>query len=182
MNECDVLNGAILILDFTNAVGNLKVTLAHFDNGSLCFGRNHDFVCNNVVFFYGTVNITGAYLVTKLNSGNKAPNAFTVKCGHINTTLQIGTKLDVNLLQGTLNTVVNIGDKTGAKLNRQGCSRRNNLIAAADTCGLLVYLNRCAVAVHFDDFTDEVVSTYAHNVEHICISHTLGNHKRSRDF
>ena len=182
LNECDVLNSTILVFDFTDAVGNLKVTLAHFNNGSLCFGRNHDLVLDYVIFLNGTVNITGANLIAKLNRGNKVPYTVTVECGHVDATLQIGAKLKADLLQRTLDTVIDVGKKSGAKLNRQRCSRGNDLIAAADACGLLIYLNRCAVAVHFDDLTDQTLRAYAHNVEHICISHTLGNHKRSRDF
>ena len=54
-----------------------------------------------------------------------------------------------------------------------------DVTTSLQAAGLLIDLDRCAVAVHFDYFTDQLVFSDVNDVEHVGASHTLGNNKRT---
>ena len=121
------------------------------------------------------------YLVAGFGSRGELPLFRVVERGNVDTALEVCARDLHYLVQRALDSVINSADKSGAELNGQRSAGALYGFAGAETRGLLIYLNRSAVAVHLDDLTDKTLAAYAHNVKHIRVAHTLGNNKRTGD-
>ena len=175
LGEHDVLDGAVLQLELTDAVGNAEVTGIQLHDLALLTGRAHDLMGDDLGLLHRTVHVACGDGVTVAQSRLEVPELVAVQGGLVDALDDVGAILLPHGLQGTLDTVVNGGQETGTQLHRQGGARRHHLIAAAQAGGLLVDLDGGAVAVHLDDLADQAGLTHAHYVEHIGVPHPLGD-------
>lgn len=121
----------------------------------------------------------GGHLVAGLDGCLELPLLLAVQGGHLDASCDGGAGDLHDLLQGTLNAVVNIFQQAGAQFHGQGCAGGNNFRAGADAGGFLVDLNCGGIAVHRQNFTDQMLFAYSDHVCHIGVLHTGGNHQRA---
>ena len=130
----------------------------------------------------GADDVACPELVADLGNGVELPLLVVVERGNVNASLEVGARDLHDLIERSLDTVVDSADKTGTQLNREGSAGGLNLLSGAETRGLLINLDRSSVAVHFYDFAYKTLFAYADNVIHIGVAHTVCNYQRSRDF
>ena len=175
LGEHDVLDGAVLQLELTDAVGDAEITGIQLHDGALLTGRAHDLMGDDLGLLYRTVDVARGDGVAVAQGGLEVPELIPIQCGLVDALDDVGAVLLTHGLQRSLDAVVNGGQETGTQLYRQRRARRHHLVAAAQTGGLLVDLDGGAVAVHLDDLTDQTSLTDAHHVEHIGVPHPLGD-------
>ena len=129
----------------------------------------------------GAKRVACLHLVADLGDGLKVPFLFVVERGNVDASFEVGAGDLHNLVERTLNAVVNRADQAGAQLNGQRRTGGFNGFAGAETGGFFIYLNGRAVAVHLDNLANQTLRADAHNVEHIRVAHTLGDNQRTRD-
>ena len=143
---------------------------------------NHDFVADDLGFLYIAHDVAAGYGFSGLGGRMEGPFCVPIQRRQVDTLCDIGTGSLLHSLERTLNAVVNVGDQSGTKLHGKGGACGDNNVSSAQSSGLLVYLNGCAVAMHFDDFADESVFPNAYHVKHIGFPHSLGNDQRTGNF
>ena len=127
----------------------------------------------------GADDVARVQLVAGLRNGLEMPFLFVVEGGHVDTSFEVGARDLHDLVQRTLDAVVDRADQTGTELNGERSAGGLHGFAGAESGGFLIYLNGGAVAVHFYDFADQTLPADAHNVEHIGVTHTLGDNQRA---
>ena len=140
---------------------------------------NHDLVHGGAGLLDGADDVAAGDLVAGLGSGLKLPLFLTVQRGHLNASCDGGAGELHDLLQGALNTVVNIFQQAGAQLNGQGRAGGDYFRTGADAGGLFVDLNRGGVAVHRQNLTDQMLLAYSDHVCHVGVLHAGGNDQRA---
>ena len=144
---------------------------------------DHDLLGDQGRFFDGSDDVAGNYLVADLGGSFKVPFLFAVQRRYLDTAgQQIGTGDFHDLVQGTLDTIVDRSDQTGAQFDGKRHICGFYRFAGAQAAGFLVYLDGGLVTVHFDDLADQSFFGYADNVIHVGVAHTFGNDQRAGNF
>ena len=128
----------------------------------------------------GAQHITGLHLVSRFGGGGKLPLLLPGDGIYFNATLDGIAHLAANVLQGTLDAVVDLTDQARPQLHRQRRTGGHHILPGADACGFLIHLDGGLVAPHLDDLADQVLGTYPHHIEHIGVGHALGNDQGAR--
>ncbi|KAF5049126.1 hypothetical protein DSECCO2_443050 [anaerobic digester metagenome] len=83
------------------------------------------------------------------------------------------------LLQGALYSVINSSNKSGCKLDGQAHTASIDIVARANTGGILIDLNRRQPIIEFDHFSDQLLLADSHQFHHHGILDILDNENRS---
>ena len=150
--------------------------------GAVYRGRDHYLMADDLRLVDISENVAAGNLGAGFDACREFPLFLSVKRRQVYAPLNVGAADLSHFLERTLNSVVYVGNYAGAQLNGEGRARGNDLFAASQSGSLLIDLYGCAVPVHLDDLTDELVLADANHVEHICFSHALGNDERTRYF
>ena len=149
-------------------------------DGSLQSVGYHDLVKDYFSFLYSTDDVSAFYLCALGNSGNEVPLLLSVQRFNLNASLkQIGVGLLSDLLQRSLDTIIDTADQSGSQLYGHGNAGGYDRLSGTKSGGLLVYLNGSKIPVHLNDLTDQMLVRNAHNVEHVGVAHSLGNNQGS---
>ena len=123
--------------------------------------RAEDVACNDLVPHFG--------------HGFKSPKLFMIQRIHHDAAGDAVARLLADDIQGALNAVINGFDEPRRKLHRKRRSRGFHRLAGADAAGLVIDLDRCAIAAQLDDFADELLFRNAHHVVHLHVRHAVCN-------
>ena len=165
--------------DLANGVVTLGNDRGHGAGG---FGRHHDLVQHNGSLLHGADDVAAADLVAGLCHRDKVPQLIGVQGGHFHAAGQVGAGLFHDLLQRTLDAVVDILDQTGAKLHAQGSAGGFHRGAGSQAGGLLIDLDGGPAAGHGQDLADQALVAHAHHIGHIGVLQTLGDDQRAGNF
>ena len=179
LQHADVVDVAVFILDLGDGLGDVVAAGIELDDLTLGALGHHDPVGDNRGLLNGAQHVAHHNLVADLGGRDKVPFLFVVQRGHFDASGDIASGNFPDLGQRTLDAVEDAGQHAGSQLDGQRSAGGLDHVARTDACGLLVYLNGCLVLSHFDDFTDEPLFAYAHNVGHIGVTHVFGNDQRT---
>ena len=84
-----------------------------------------------------------------------------------------------DLLQRTLDAVVNIFDDAGSEFHAQGRAGGLHLRPRSQAGGLLIDLDGGPVAGHRQDFADQPLIAHADGVLHVGVAHAVGDDQRA---
>ena len=118
-------------------------------------------------------------LVAHLGHGGEGPLLLPAQGRDLDSAGDVGARLVHDLLQRTLDTVVDIFNEAGPQLHRQGGAGGNHLGARPQTGGLLVDLDGGGIPVHIQDLADQTLFAHADHVGHVGVFHPGGYHQRT---
>ena len=110
------------------------------------------------------------------------PGQVALQCRHFHAALQAIARNFHDVIQRTLNAVVNTANQAGPQLDAHGGAGALHRFTGPQARRLLIDLNRGLIAVHLDDLTDQAVTADAHHVEHVCVAHAFGDDQRAGYF
>ena len=148
-------------------------------DGARHFGRHHDPVQNGARLLHGADHVAAGNLVALLDRGRKGPLLFAVQRRDLHAAGDGFPAAVADLGQGALDTVVNIFEHTGPKLDGEGHAGRRDLSAGAEAARFLIDLNGGRAARHIQDLTDQLLLADADDVCHVGVFHPLGDNKRA---
>ena len=140
---------------------------------------NHDLVDGGGSLLDGADDVTAGDGVAHLGGGDEVPLLLSVQRRNLDASGDGGAGDLHDLLQGTLDTVVNIFKQAGAKLNGQRGAGGDHFRAGADAGGLLIDLDRRGVTVHVQNLADQVLFADSNHVCHVGVLHAGGDHQRA---
>ena len=143
---------------------------------------DHDLVQHRLCLRHGAQHIAACHGIADGGGGSKGPQLFAVQRRHLDAAGDVGAHAADDLLQRTLDAVVDVLDEARAQLHAEGRAGGDHLCAGAKAGRLLVYLNGGAVAGHIQDLSDQMLGAYAHYVRHAGVRHAVGHHQRTGDF
>ena len=143
---------------------------------------NHDLVQHDLRLGNGAQYVTGRHTVADPGHGSELPQLLPVQRRHLDAAGDVGAHTAHDLLQRTLDAVINILDQAGTQLHAQRRAGGDHIRAGAEARGLLVYLNGSPVTGHIQDLSDQLLLAYAHHVRHAGVRHAVGHHQRAGDF
>ena len=156
-----------------------KGTAADGLNGAAELGRNHDLMKDGSRFLDGTDHIAAGDLGALADRCRKVPLLLPVQGGDLHAPGDIGSGLLPDLLQGTLDTVVNVFNNAGAQLHAHGRTGGLHHCAGAKAGSLLIDLDGGRVTLHGEDLADQALGSYTDHVRHIGIGQAGGYHQRA---
>ena len=112
------------------------VKRSSFDLFDLTFyiRRYHDFLSYNHGFLYGTKDISAFYFIADLGCRHKFPFLITFQGRHLNTTFQaVASGCLHNIIQRSLDTIVDTGDQARTQFHGKGYFRRLNRFTGTKT-------------------------------------------------
>ena len=127
----------------------------------------------------GSDHVAGADPVPCLSGRLELPYPVALQGGYGNSAAEVVAADLHDIVKRTLDAVVYALDKARAELDRKLTASRYDGFAGAEAGGLFIYLYRGEVAVHLDDFADEIHIGYVHDVEHVTFTHTFGYDQRA---
>ena len=146
------------------------------DNAADAVGH-HDLVEHHFRLRDGTQHVAADHPVTHLGYGGIGPLLLTAQGRHLHAALEVGARHADDLLQRTLDTVVDILNDAGAQLHGQGRTGGLHLGPRAQAGGLLVDLDGSPVAGHVQDLTDQPLLAHADHVRHVGVAQAVGHHQ-----
>ena len=114
-------------------------------------------------------NVAAHQTVAHLRCGSKLPLLLMVYCGNFHTTSNGCTHFFNDLLQRSLDTIVNTFDHTRTKFYTHRGAGGNHFCAGSQAGGFLIDLNGRGVTLHGQDLTDQSLGAYTDHVGHIGI-------------
>ena len=183
------------VLDHGELVGLALVVLDHGDDvvyGELALlyaldraaqpGGYHYLVQYGRGLLHGAENVAGINVLAGLRHGDEVPLALAVERRDLHAAGDGLARQRAYLGQGTLDTVVDVLQHTGAELHREGQPGRHDLRAGAEARGLLIDLYGGGVAGHVQYFAYEPLAAHSDNVRHVRVGQSLGYDQRARNF
>ena len=143
---------------------------------------HHDLMQNRFGLRHGAQDVAGDDAVAHGGGGGKVPQLFTVQRRHLDAAGDVAAHPADDLLQRTLDAVVDVLDQAGAQLHAQGRAGGDHIGAGAQAGGLLIHLYGGSVTGHIQDLPDQLLGAYAHHVRHVGVRHAVRHHQRAGDF
>ena len=143
---------------------------------------HHDLVQHGLRLRHGAQNVAHSHGVAHSGGGGKVPQPVAVQRRHLNAAGDVAAHPADDLLQRTLDAVIDILDQAGAQLHAQRCAGGDHISAGTQTGRLLIHLYGGPVAGHIQDLSDQLLGTYAHHVRHVGVRHAVRHHQRAGDF
>ena len=132
---------------------------------------------------HGAEDIAAGDHIARLCGRNEMPQLLSLQRRHLNASLQkVAVRHLHDIVQRTLNAVVNTADQTRSEFNTHRHSRAGDRSTGREARRLLVNLNGGLIAMNFDDLTDQILLSYMNHIRHVRIAHARGYDKRSGDF
>ena len=140
---------------------------------------DHDLVQDGAGLLDSAQHIAGADLIAGLCHGDKLPFLAAVQGRHVGASRDAVAAHGAHLGQRALNTVIDIVQHAGSKLDGHGHTGGLDRGAGAQAGGFLVDLDGGGVAGHIQDLADQALRAHAHNVGDVGVCQALGHDKRS---
>ena len=160
------------LLDGVGAAGDRDDLAAHA-------GRDHDPVLDHDVLGDGADDVAGLDRLAGLHGRRELPALLAVEAGRADAAREERAGLALERVERALHAVVDGLEHARAELDRERRAGGLDGIAGADALGLLVDLDRGAVAAHLDDLAHEALGADLHEVEHLGGAEALGDHERA---
>ena len=173
---------AVVGLQGSHGLRDIEGAALDIGDGTAHLGGHHDLVEHHSGLLDGADDIAADDLGTGSDHGIKVPLLLPVQGRNLHTAGDVGAYLLHDLLQRTLDTVVDALDHAGAQLHAHGGAGGDHLGTGAQARGLLVNLDGGGVALHGQDLTDQPLRAHANHVGHIGVRQARGNHQRSGYF
>ena len=151
------------------------------DGAALEVRGYHDLVVDNVRFLNGTDDVTGHDGVACSDAGDEVPFLFTVQGRDFDTSLEVVPDHRADVLQRSLDTVVNCSNEAGPELYAQRSTGRHDFRAGAKSRSLFVDLDGRTVFVHFDNLTNQSLLANTNNVVHVGVPHAVSDDQGACD-
>ncbi|CDB00655.1 unknown [Lachnospiraceae bacterium CAG:215] len=172
------------VLRLDNADNILHGELTGFDlfNFSFHSVRNHDLLLYNDRLLYGSEHVALRDFVSNLHGRNKFPFQIPFQGRYFHTTFQAVSRNFHDIIQRSLDSVVNTCDQSGSQFNGHRYAHRLHRFSRSESRSLLINLNRRLVSVYLNDFANQSLFTDTNHVKHVRVAHSRCNDKRSCDF
>ena len=122
-------------------------------------------------------------MVTDLGGCHELPDLVAVEGGNLHTAgEEVAAGLFDDLVQRTLDTVVDRADQSGSEFDGKRYLHGFNGLAGAEALRFLIDLNGSFVSVHFDDLADQTLLADTDNVKHVGVAHAFRNDQRAGYF
>ena len=144
-------------------------------------GRHHDPVLDDLRLLYPAEPLSGAHLLAAGGGRGELPDTLLVDRGRLDAA---GDELAVvagDHVQRPLDAVVDLLDESGAELDRELRAGGGHLLARADAAGLLVDLDRHAVALDADDLAEQAGVADLDHLVHDRVLQALRLHQGARN-
>src|SRR5699024_1155386 len=149
---------------------------------ALDVGGHHDLVEHHGGLGDGADDVAALHFIPGLGHGSELPQLLGVDGGNLHATGQAVAPHHLHdLLQGSLDSIVDILNHAGAQLHAHGVTGGYHLGAGAQAGGLLVDLNGGGIPVHGEDLTDEALGTHTDHVGHVGVRQAGGHHQGAGD-
>ena len=134
-------------------------------------------------FLDGSKDVSPPHLGAGGDGSRKVPLALPVQGGNLHPTGQVvGPSALGDLLQGTLDAVINHLDQARPQFHRQGRPCGLHRRARAQAGGLLVHLDGGRVPGHGQHLADEALLPHPDHVRHVGLGQACGHHQGARNF
>ena len=165
-----------------NGLRHIKGTALDVLDGALQVGGHHDFVEHNGSLGHGADDVAAGDLVAGLGGGGEVPLLLPIHGGNLHAAGDVGAHLLHDLLQRTLDTVVDALNHAGSKLHAHRSAGGDHVGSGAQAGGLLIDLDGGGVALHGQDLADQTLGSHADHVGHIGVRKSRGDNQRSGNF
>ena len=170
---------AFVILKHGNGLGYGKVAALDAQKLAAHVGRHHYFVQNGAGFLNGADNVAACKLIALVRGRRECPLFLAVERRNVGAAAYGRAGQLADLRQWALDTVVDILQHTRSELDGHRHARAFNLRARSEAGGLLIDLDRRAVARHIKYLAYKSVGTDTHNVGNVRVAQSLCDYKRS---
>ena len=173
---------AVLGLEGGDGLRHVEGAALDGGDGAAHGGRHHDLMEHNGRLLNCAQNVAADDLIAHLGHRVELPLLLVVHGGDLHAAGDAGTHLLHDLLQRTLDSVINALDHAGAKLHAHRRAGGLHLGAGAQTRGLLIDLDVGGVTLHGQDLTDQALGADTDHVGHIGVRQTRSHHQRPGNF
>ena len=170
---------AFVILKHGNGLRYGEVAALDAQKLAAHVGRHHYFVQNGACFLNGTDNVAACKLIALVCGRRECPLFLAVERRNVGAAAYGRAGQLADLRQWALDTVVDILQHTRSELDGHRHARAFDLRARSEAGGLLIDLDRRAVARHIKYLAYKSVGTDTHNVGYVCVAQSLRDYKRS---
>ena len=173
---------AVLGLEGGDGLRHVEGAALDGGDGAAHGGRHHDLMEHNGRLLDRAQDVTADDLIAHLGHRVELPLLLVVHGGDLHAAGDAGTHLLHDLLQRTLDAVINALDHAGAKLHAHRRAGGLHLGAGAQTRGLLIDLDVGGVTLHGQDLTDQALGADTDHVGHIGVRQARSHHQRPGNF
>ena len=170
---------ALFIFKHGNGLGYGKVAALDAQKLAAHVGRHHYFMQNGACFLNGADNVAACKLIALVRSRRKRPLLLAVERRNVGAAAYGRAGQLADLRQWALDAVIDILQHARSEFDGHRHARAFDLRARSEAGGLLIDLDRCAVARHIKYLAYKSVGTDTHNVGYVCVAQSLRDYKRS---
>ena len=145
-------------------------------------GGHQELVEDGAGLLDGAEDVARGDVLARLGDGDEVPLLLAVERRDLDAAGDGLAGEGADLGQGTLDTVVDVFQHTGAELHRQRQTRGDDLGAGAEARGLLIDLDGRGVSGHVEDLANEPLAADTDHVRHVCVGQALGHDQRAGYF